>query len=749
MEILQELNEEQQEALLAIDGAVLVSAGAGSGKTRLLTHRIAYLISELNVSPYNILAITFTNKAANEMKTRVEKMISGGERVWISTFHSMCARILRMDIENLGTYDKNFSILAEQDTDKIFKQICAKFGVEKDDKRKSIAFHINNLKNNNMTITEYKKLYEHLDGIDLIEKVYFAYQAELKNSNALDFNDLLNITYELFKKCPNVLEKYAHRFKYVLVDEFQDTNNIQYDIVKLLTSEHKNIFVVGDEDQCIYTWRGANFGNIFDFQKDFDKVRVFKLERNYRSTKKILNLANKLIKNNKSRMDKNLWTQNSDGAEISSRRIYDEKEEAEIVAREIYDLVQNYGYKYSDFAVLMRLNALTYPFEERFLAYNIPHRIYGGFKFFERAEIKNLIAYLRLFVNPRDDISFTRIINFPKRGIGDSALSALETEAKNRGLNLLSCLMQEVVDLPTATLKKFEGFKNTYINLLRDYEQMSMADFVKCVIKEFGIKNAYNSNSEEDINRILNIDTFVSQVAEFEDKNPGQTLVEFLESVSLISDIDGMDDAGNCVSIATVHSVKGLEFRYVFVIGLEEKIFPIARSFDNEDEMEEERRLMYVAITRAKERLMLTNCKTRFLYGKRDYQRASRFLREIDLAPAEENIMPNYFSSYSQNYANTAYNNYGFASAPVKTTVFAESKNKYDYQPQVVRTKFDEYTEKKKNDTKFEIGQTVLHPKFGVGKILSIDGGKFADIDFGKLGIKSIMLEISPLKVLK
>ena len=749
MEILQELNEEQQEALLAIDGAVLVSAGAGSGKTRLLTHRIAYLISELNVSPYNILAITFTNKAANEMKTRVEKMISGGERVWISTFHSMCARILRMDIENLGTYDKNFSILAEQDTDKIFKQICAKFGVEKDDKRKSIAFHINNLKNNNMTITEYKKLYEHLDGIDLIEKVYFAYQAELKNSNALDFNDLLNITYELFKKCPNVLEKYAHRFKYVLVDEFQDTNNIQYDIVKLLTSEHKNIFVVGDEDQCIYTWRGANFGNIFDFQKDFDKVRVFKLERNYRSTKKILNLANKLIKNNKSRMDKNLWTQNSDGAEISSRRIYDEKEEAEIVAREIYDLVQNYGYKYSDFAVLMRLNALTYPFEERFLAYNIPHRIYGGFKFFERAEIKNLIAYLRLFVNPRDDISFTRIINFPKRGIGDSALSALETEAKNRGLNLLSCLMQEVVDLPTATLKKFEGFKNIYINLLRDYEQMSMADFVKCVIKEFGIKNAYNSNSEEDINRILNIDTFVSQVAEFEDKNPGQTLVEFLESVSLISDIDGMDDAGNCVSIATVHSVKGLEFRYVFVIGLEEKIFPIARSFDNEDEMEEERRLMYVAITRAKERLMLTNCKTRFLYGKRDYQRASRFLREIDLAPAEENIMPNYFSSYSQNYANTAYNNYGFASAPVKTTVSAESKNKYDYQPQVVRTKFDEYTEKKKNDTKFEIGQTVLHPKFGVGKILSIDGGKFADIDFGKLGIKSIMLEISPLKVLK
>ena len=748
MEILQELNDEQQSALLAIDGAVLVTAGAGSGKTRLLTHRIAYLISELKVSPYNILALTFTNKAANEMKSRVEKMIEGGERVWISTFHSMCARILRMEIGNLGTYDKNFSILSDQDTDKIFKQICSKFGVEKDDKRKNIAFHINNLKNNNMTMEGYKKLYEHLEGIEIIEKVYFAYQAELKKANALDFNDLLNVTYELFKKCPKVLEKYAHRFKYVLVDEFQDTNNIQYDIVKLLTSEHKNIFVVGDEDQCIYTWRGANFGNIFDFQKDFDKVRVFKLERNYRSTKKILNLANKLIKNNKSRMDKNLWTENSEGAEISSRRIYDEKEEGEIVAREIYDLVQNYGYKYSDFAILMRLNALTFPFEERFLAYNIPHRIYGGFKFFERAEIKNLIAYLRIFVNPKDDISFARIINFPKRGIGDSALSALEAEAKNQNLNLLSCLIQGD-GLPLSAAKKFEQFKNTYISLLADYEQMSMTDFVKAVIKQFGIKGAYNSNSEEDVNRILNIDTFVSQVADFEDKNSGATLVEFLESVSLISDIDGMDEAGNCVTIATVHSVKGLEFKYVFVIGLEEKIFPISRAFDNEDEMEEERRLMYVAITRAKERLMLTNCKTRFLYGKREYQRASRFLREIDLAPAEESVMPNYFSADSQNHANSIYNNYGFASNPVKTTVVVENKSKYDYQPQVVRTKFDEYAEKKKNDTKFEVGQTVLHPKFGVGKILSIDGGKFADIDFGKLGIKSIMLEISPLKVLK
>lgn len=751
--ILQGLNEEQQQALLQIDGAVLVTAGAGSGKTRLLTHRIAYLISELQVSPYNILAITFTNKAAKEMKDRVEKMIEGGDRVWISTFHSMCAKILRMDIEKLGDYDSNFSIYSDQDTDKLFKQICAKYNIEKEEKRKNISYHINNLKNNNMTMTEYKKMYEYLDDIETIEHIYYDYQAELRKANALDFNDLMNVTYQLFKQCPEVLEKYAKRFKYVLVDEFQDTNTIQYDLVKMLTSVHKNIFVVGDEDQCIYTWRGANFANIFDFQKDFENVKLFKLERNYRSTKKILNLANKLIKNNKSRMEKNLWTENFDGAEIATKNVYDEKEEAEAVAREIYDLVQNHGYKYSDFAVLMRLNALTLPFEERFLAYNIPHRIYGGFKFYERAEIKNLISYLRLFTNPRDDISFERIINFPKRGIGESALNSLKEEANIYGESLLNTLLRDDLDLSLSTMKKFESFKSTYLMLREDYEKMSLTDFVKQLIREFNIKSAYNSNSEEDINRLLNIDMFVSQVEDFENKNDSASLVQFLESISLISDIDGMDNAGNCVTIATIHSVKGLEFRYVFIVGLEEKIFPISRAFDNNEEMEEERRLMYVAITRAKENLMLTCCKTRYLYGKRDYQRPSRFLREINLAPAEENIMPE-FSVFQNNRYGQQIGNYyreQYQSKVEKTYYKEPEKSKYDYNPQHFKTKFDEYVENKKPKTEnnFEIGQTVLHPKFGVGKIISIDGGKFADIDFGKIGIKSIMLEISPLKVLR
>lgn len=751
--ILQDLNEEQRQALLQIDGAVLVTAGAGSGKTRLLTHRIAYLISELNVSPYNILAITFTNKASKEMKDRVEKMIDGGDRVWISTFHSMCAKILRMDIDKLGDYDHNFSIYSDQDTDKLFKQICAKYNIDKEDKRKNIVFHINNLKNNNMTMTEYKKMYDYLDNIETIERIYYDYQSELRKANALDFNDLMNVTYQLFKQCPEVLAKYANRFKYVLVDEFQDTNTIQYDLVKMLTSVHKNIFVVGDEDQCIYTWRGANFANIFDFQKDFENVKLFKLERNYRSTKKILNLANLLIKNNKSRMDKNLWTENFDGAEIQTRNVYDEKEEAEVVAREIYDLVQNHGYQYSDFAVLMRLNALTLPFEERFLTYNIPHRIYGGFKFFERAEIKNLISYLRLFTNPRDDISFERIINFPKRGIGDSALNALKIEANNLGESLLNTVLTDNLNLPLSTIKKFESFKNTYLTLKDDYEKICLTDFVKHLISEFNIKSAYNSNSEEDINRILNIDMFVSQVQDFEEKNESASLVEFLESVSLISDIDGMDSAGNCVTIATVHSVKGLEFRYVFIIGLEEKIFPISRAFDNNDEMEEERRLMYVAITRAKENLMLSSCKTRYLYGKRDYERPSRFLREINLAPAEENIMPEFSVFQNNRYGAQigAYYKQQYQSKVEKVYYKEPEQNKYDYNPMQTKTKFDEYVESRKSKVEynFEVGQTVLHPKFGVGKIISIDGGKFADIDFEKIGKKSIMLEISPLKVLK
>ena len=738
MDILQNLNDEQQKALLQTEGAVLVVAGAGSGKTRLLTHRIAYLIKEKHVSPYNILAITFTNKASKEMKERCDQIVGQEGNVWISTFHSMCARILRKEIEALGDYTNNFTIYSDQDSDKVFKNIFSNLKIDKDETKKSIMFHISNLKNNNLSIQEYEKLYSYLSNFDYIKKTYLMYENELKKVNALDFNDLLNKTYELFVKCPNVLEKYQERFKYILVDEFQDTNKIQYDLVKLLAGKYKNIFVVGDEDQCIYTWRGANYNNIFDFQNDFENVKVFKLEQNYRSTKNILNLANELIKKNKSRIDKNLWTDKSEGKKPEVRLVYDEREEAEIVAREIVDLVQNEGYSYSDFAVLVRLNALTLPFEEKFLTYNISHRIYGGFKFYERAEIKNLISYLRLFLNPRDDISFLRIINFPKRGIGDSAIKTLTTIASENELSLMNLVLQSEKFELGALTKKLENFKKIYISLLSSYEDLTLSNFVEKVIKDFDIKSAYASGSEEDLERQLNINTFISAVQEFEKNNPGGTLLDFLESVTLVSDIDTMDSENNAVTIATIHSVKGLEFRYVFIVGLEEKIFPISRAYGKDEDMEEERRLMYVAITRAKENLMLTRCRTRFLYGRREYEIDSRFLKELGLS-GQEKMSPQL--SPEQKFQKVYYSE--------ALNVAEKPETKYSYNPFAQKTKYEEYIEKTDKTVKnYNEGQIVSHPKFGTGKVLKSDE-MFVEIEFEKLGIKTLVKEIAPLEIIE
>ena len=732
-DVLSQLNDAQKKALLQTEGAVLVTAGAGSGKTRLLTHRIAYLIKEKQVLPYNILAITFTNKAAREMKERCEKMIETGSSVWISTFHSMCARILRTDIEQLEGFDRNFTIYSEQDSDKVLKNLFQEQKIEKDEIKKSISFHISNIKNNNLTLDEYEKLYGHLSIFPQIKKTFVGYEQALKRANALDFDDLLNKTYQLFTTVPAVLEKYQNRFKYILVDEFQDTNKIQYDLVKLLAGKYKNIFVVGDEDQCIYTWRGANYSNISDFQRDFPDCKVFKLEQNYRSTKQILNLANSLIKKNKQRLEKTLWTQNEDGNLPEARLVYDEKEEAEIIAREIYDLVSNKGYKYSDFAVLVRLNALTYSFEEKFLAYNIPHRIYGGFKFYERAEIKNLVSYLRLFINPKDDVSFLRIINFPKRGIGQSAISSLQEISEKENLSLLQTSLSISNFASGALIGKLDTFNKVYLSLLSEAKEQGLSSFVSNVIKKFGIKEAYSSGSEEDLNKQLNLDTFVFATAEFEKNNPNGTLLDFLESITLVSDIDTMDSENNAVSIATIHSVKGLEFRYVFIAGLEEKIFPISRAYDRQEEMEEERRLMYVAITRAKENLMLTRCRTRFLYGRREYQIDSRFLKELDLSRGRD------FSEAPLSVGPKVY---------FKDEEYSKPETKYSYNPFKQKTKFQEYLEEKpRNKVAYQKGMRVSHPKFGNGEIIGAYD-QFVEVNFEKIGVKTLISEIAPLEIL-
>ncbi len=736
-EIVDTLNNEQREALSQIEGVILVVAGAGSGKTKLLTHRIAYMVKEKKIDPYNILAITFTNKAAKEMKERCEKLNIDCKNLWVSTFHSMCARILRQDIEKLGYYDKNFTIYSEQDVDKVYKDIFNKLNINKEEIKKNIVYHINNLKNNNLKIEDYINLYSYLPYIQDIKLVFESYQNELRKSNALDFNDLLIVTYNLLLKNEEILKKYQKRFKYILVDEFQDTNKIQYDLIKLLSSQSKNLFVVGDEDQCIYSWRGANYSNIQDLKNDFDDVKLYKLQRNYRSTKKILNLANQLIKNNKARTEKVLWTENEDGVQPEIRKLYDEKEEADTVAKEIYNLVNFKGYSYKDFAVLVRLNALTFPFEEKFLSYNISHKVYGGFKFYERAEIKNIISYLRIFINPKDDVALSRIINFPKRGIGDSAILKISENAKSNNKPWIDILINpEKYEITDSIRKKTNEFISVYLSLMSDYKNETLYQFVLNVIEKFKIKSAYNSGSEEDLNRILNIEIFLESVKEFEKNNKGSTLLDFLENITLISDIDTMEDSNDAVTIATIHSVKGLEFKYVFIVGLEEKIFPISRAYNNETDMEEERRLMYVAITRAKENLMLTYCQTRYLYGKREFQICSRFLKELK-------IETNYQENMSKSINSISKSNF------IYEKVNEEKVNsKYSYNPfeKAQKTKYQKYIEEnniKKDE--FNIGDKVLHPKFGIGQVKNIDS-QFIEIDFDKLGIKTLLLTIAPLK---
>lgn len=743
MNILDGLNEVQQSALLETEGAILVSAGAGSGKTRLLTHRIAYLIKQLGVKDHEIIAITFTNKAAKEMKERIDNLVGYQNSIWVSTFHSMCAKILRENIHHLDGFSSSFTIYNDTDSEKALKEILKTFGMEEEHKK--FGFHISNCKNKNIDVYTYANYPGQVNGEDII-KVYEAYQQKLKQCNALDFDDLLAKTYELFETVPSVRAYYANRFRYVLVDEFQDTNAVQYDLVKQLCSVHGNVFVVGDEDQCIYTWRGADFKNIMDFKSNFKNCKIFKLEQNYRSTKSILELANKIIKNNDERLNKNLWTNNDDGKGVEYYKQYDEQAEAESVASKIIALARN-GYKYSDMAILMRLNALTLPFEQKLLAYNIPHKIYGGFKFFERQEIKNIIAYLRIFINPKDEISLFRIINFPKRGIGDGAIEKLRLFAAQKNITPLDAILHLAnnPDDNRQLATKLVAFGKAYKQLQELLSKVTLEDFVKQVVSLFEIKNAYANDGGDDDDKLMNIDAFVGSVKQFTDQNPDATLTEFLESITLESDIDHMDESNN-VTIATVHSVKGLEFKVVFVVGLEEGIFPISRAFNSKSELEEERRLMYVAVTRAEQRLFLSSADTRYLYGKRSYIAPSRFVEETGLKKPKE---------YTNMFAND--DNFSYQSKPTygyqqfnKSSVMPKPTTSYSTTSRVsTNFDFDDNKQEKSENNKYEIGQKVSHPKFGNGEILNIvDNGQCADIKFENFGVKTLILEIAPLTIL-
>ncbi|MDE6398170.1 MAG: UvrD-helicase domain-containing protein [Clostridiales bacterium] len=728
---MDELNEEQLKPVLDTEGAVLVTAGAGSGKTRLLTHRIAYLVEEKGVRPYNILAITFTNKAANEMRERLQKMLpEAADGMLIATFHSMCVRILRRFINRLG-YDRNFSIYGEDEKERIVKNSIKAHEYDVDAVYKKAIWSISDAKNAGLSPSDYKKLHDYYDYIDEICVLYEEYQQELRCNNALDYDDLLLVTYKLLRENAEALEYCQNRYLYIHVDEFQDTNTIQYDLVRLIAEKHGNIFAVGDEDQSIYGWRGADFRNIFNFTNDFAGCRVYKLEQNYRSTQNILAAANKLIRNNTARLDKTLWTGNGDGAPIEFLRAGSEQEEAAGVVSSIVGLVRSGQYKFSDIAVLMRLNALSRSFEEKLIQYGIPHKVFGGFKFFERKEIKDLLAYLKVLGNPADNEALVRIINFPKRGIGDGTVAQLRNYGALTGRSLSDIILHigQNEDLPLSVVKKLGSFSELLQKLNEKKNNAGLTDLVCYLVSALGLNVLYGGDSEEERNRMLHVEEFVASVKQFEESNEGADLSDYLQMISLYSDTDEMDD-GNYVSLATVHSAKGLEFKVVYIVGMEESIFPIIRMDASEDE-QEERRLFYVAITRARERLFVTYAGSRFLYGQRKQMMPSRFLKEAGIVSVPQ------YAPVRQSYGGET-KRYTAATVSSATTPIRQ-------QPAASPVK------QSGDFSGFTVGASVSHPKFGAGTIVAVSeerGGTYAQVAFEKVGKITLALEYAPLKLL-
>ena len=799
-ELLEKLNEEQIKPVLQTEGAVLVLAGAGSGKTRVLTSRIAYLVEEKGVPADAILAITFTNKAANEMKERLSRIVDVS-RSWVCTIHSMCVRILRMYAAEAGL-QANFSIYSETERNNIIKKSFQECDFDDEKLLKNCKWHIANAKMLGYEPERYEIEYAGERDIEAIVKVYARYQKHIRENNALDFDDLLNETRNLLYRNDEAREYLGGRFRYILVDEFQDTNAVQYEIIKLLASVHGNLFAVGDDDQSIYGWRGAKIENILHFEKDFKGAKTFKLERNYRSTKNILKLANTVIRNNGRRKDKTLWTENDEGSPAKVHEADEESGEARYIAHTIAGLMRQ-GYKFSDFAILMRLNALTRSFEQEFTGDGIPYKVFGGFKFFERKEIKDLLAYLRLINNPFDSEAATRIINFPKRGIGAKTVETLQNYAYENELSVYDALLDlDELGFTAGTRQKLADFRDLVKNWIVESQDMPVNELVKKIVADTRMREAYADDSDESINKRANIEEFINSVEEYSRLNPEASLTDYLNQVTLSSDTDDMDD-GNYVTLATVHSVKGLEFRCVFICGLEENILPVSRAQDNDDDMEEERRLMYVAITRAQERLYLTRSKSRYLYGRREPTARSRFLKELAAEielPKETRPMARGYSDWDdpESYGNSAYGGGRYATNDDfggKRSSFGSSSYGGGYKTYgdtsrqnsgVTRSTWQgssygsssyggsyssspSATQKSsgfvyggvgkaapikptggKDLSAFKTGVKVRHPKFGEGTIIAVRGvgsNMILDIAFEGLGIKQLSATLAPLTV--
>lgn len=763
-DFLSKLNEEQIQPVLQTEGAVLVIAGAGSGKTRVLTSRIAHIVKDLGVSPYNVLAITFTNKAADEMKERLSQMIDGVEDMWVCTIHSMCVRLLRYGAEKIG-YGRDFSIYSETDKDKVVKRVIVSLGLEVDQYAKSAKNLISARKTKNLTIEEFEKDNARMKNIGDIVRIMKGYEEELKRSNAFDFDDLLIKTHELLSEDRETLEKFSNRFRYIHIDEFQDTNAVQYDIVKMLSYAHGNIFAVGDDDQSIYGWRGADINNILGFERDFKNAKVYKLERNYRSTKKILDVANTVIKHNTNRKDKTLWTGNDDGVNPEVYIADDESGEAQYTAIQIKNLVAR-GYKYSDFAVLMRINALSRSYEQEFMKYGLPCRVYGGFKFFERKEIKDLTAYLRLLCNPLDNEAVLRVINVPKRGIGDKSIEVLQKYADGNGFSVFDGVFDcDLLDLNNGAKSKIRSFKDIISSLIVDKETMTLTELVKSVIDKTNYMSCFEEKTEENEDKKRNVNELLASVEEFEKQNPQASLSEYLNGITLSSDTDEIND-GNFITLATVHSVKGLEYRVVFVCGLDREIFPIERNGSIDDDIEEERRLMYVAVTRARERLYITRAKSRFLYGSRRPTFQSEFLNEI----SDKVALPRDSYSVNRRYPDTDYtqkpsqyggyrsrSDYGgsyggYSSEESLSASYGTYKKSFANSYMQNRKAAAPAQKAVGSGDDYKAGTKVIHKKFGEGIIVARkqNGDDVViDVAFKGIGVKSLVVRYAPIEVVK
>ena len=741
MSIYDTLNPPQREAVAQTEGPVLILAGAGSGKTRVLTHRIAYLMDEKGVNPWNILAITFTNKAAQEMRERVDKLVGfGSESIWVSTFHSACVRILRRHIDNLG-YDTNFTIYDTDDQKSLMKDVCRKMNIDtKIYKERSLLAQISHAKDELLTPDDMEMKAAGDYNMKKVASVYREYQAALRKNNALDFDDLIVKTVELFEKCGAVLEYYQERFKYIMVDEYQDTNTAQFKFISLLAQRYQNLCVVGDDDQSIYKFRGANIGNILGFEHVFPDARVIRLEQNYRSTRNILNAANQVIANNTERKAKTLWTENEEGSKVHFRRFLNAYEEAEYVAGEIGKLKRNGLGNYRDCAILYRTNAQSRIFEEKFIAANIPYKLVGGVNFYARKEIKDLLCYLKTINNARDDLAVQRIINVPKRGIGATTLGRVQDYADNMGISLYEALrVAEEVPSIGRSLSKIDGFV-TFIQMLKSKaDVMTVEEILQEVIDSTGyVAELEAEDTEESRARIENIDELISKTVAYqeamEEQNQSATLSGFLEEVALVADIDTVDPDQDYVLLMTLHSAKGLEFPKVFMVGMEDGIFPshMTISYGDDGEMEEERRLCYVGITRAMKDLTLTCAQQRMIRGETQYNRVSRFVREIprelvDLGhtiqekkPKVEELIP----------------------TPAKYSKMKEILQGRNYKPR-------EFKVTKANSLDYEVGDTVRHIKFGVGIVKEIvEGGRDYEVtvEFDKVGVKKMFASFAKLK---